>query len=112
MTEKILIDKQVVEQALDALEDLRKYGVKQSKALFALREALKVSNNVGNAKEVNTKGVNATEPVALQPDPAATLHPELYREMWNIRHPDIPAPTQQDGTITLRQKDMKVLFRN
>lgn len=32
--------REVMRQALEALEDLQKYGVKQSRALFALREAL------------------------------------------------------------------------
>lgn len=42
---------------------------------------------------------------ALQPDPAATIHPELYRQAWNAKHPDM-AVVKKQNPLTDEQIDL------
>jgi hypothetical protein len=72
--------RKAAEQGLDALEDLRVFGVKQSAALFALRDVLEVSAvGVKSNGEVLNTGVKTSTPPRMR---AKELVNKLYGSTW------------------------------
>lgn len=110
-------------QALEALEDLQKYGVKQSRALFALREALaqqqQAAEPVAQKPYAYEYGVdNGDGTYSIQIDRGSLIHTGVQYEYCAPRNPHPehpvkplythPAPTQQP----LTDDELRNVLRN